>query len=298
MTELLSSFRADPALPEVVGVRSAGWRTNLRFFLRRPGLLLSSLLTIAVVVAAFAPSWFTTADPLTGIPREKLQGPGLAHLFGTDQLGRDVFARVVYGTSLSLKAMLIAVAVGFVLGATIGLLSGFVGGWVDDAVMRLVDVLLAIPALLLALAFVVALGFGSVNVAVAVGLASVARFARVTRSEVLRVRGSGYVEAARAAGTRWYAILGRHVLPNAIGPAVVFATLEFGAAILAVSSLSFLGYGAPPPAPEWGSLVSDGRNYLAVAWWLTTLPGLIVVVTVLAANRIARALDGEWSARR
>jgi peptide/nickel transport system permease protein len=294
MTDLLTKI--EPVKPRIAASRPHR-PANIRFFLHRPGLLLSALLTLAVLAAAFVPAIFTSADPLTGVPRDKFQGPSLQHLFGTDQLGRDLFTRVVYGTSLSLKAMLIAVAVGFVIGAIVGLIAGFTGGWLDDVIMRVVDVLLAIPALLLALAFVVAFGFGSVNVAVAVGLASVARFARVTRAEVLRVRTTGYVEAAKAAGVRWYGILGRHVLPNAIGPAIVFATLELGSAILAVSSLSFLGYGAPPPAPEWGSLVSDGRNYLAVAWWLTVLPGLVVALTVLAANRIARALDGEWGSR-
>ncbi|WP_243715932.1 ABC transporter permease [Actinomadura darangshiensis] len=135
------------------------------------------------------------------------------------------------------------------------------------------------------------------KVAVAVGVASVATFARVMRSEVLRVRQAVFVEAARSCGTRWYAVLGRHVLPNAIGPVLVLATLDFGTAVLAVSSLSFLGYGAAPPAPEWGTLISDGRNYLANAWWMTALPGLTIAATVLATNRIARALDGEWGRR-
>ncbi|WP_405945488.1 ABC transporter permease [Streptomyces prunicolor] len=273
-------------------------RRILRFLVRRPGLLLSVLLVVLVVLASFWPGLFTSRDPLAGVPSQNFRGPSGAHWFGTDELGRDVFSRVVHGAQLSLKATLIAVAVAFVVGSLIGLVAGFVGRWVDDVLMRFVDVLLSIPALFLSLALVTALGYGTVKVAVAVGIASVASFARVTRAEVLRVRQAVFVEASRACGTRWYAVLGRHVLPNAAGPVIVLATLDFGSAILAVSALSFLGYGAPPPAPEWGTLISDGRNYLANAWWLTALPGLAIAATVLATNRIARALDGEWSRQR
>ncbi|SEF00771.1 peptide/nickel transport system permease protein [Streptomyces sp. 3213] len=270
-------------------------RRVLRFVVRRPGLLLSVLVLILVVLASFWPGLFTSRDPLTGVPSQNFRGPSGAHWFGTDELGRDVFSRVVHGAQLSLKATLIAVAVAFVVGSLIGLVAGFVGRWIDDVLMRFVDVLLSIPALFLSLALVTALGYGTVKVAVAVGIASVASFARVTRAEVLRVRQAVFVEASRSCGARWYSVLGRHVLPNAAGPVIVLATLDFGSSILAVSALSFLGYGAPPPAPEWGTLISDGRNYLANAWWLTTLPGLAIAATVLATNRIARALDGEWS---
>ncbi|MFJ9249148.1 ABC transporter permease [Streptomyces sp. NPDC101776] len=269
-----------------------------RFLVRRPGLLLSVLILVLVVLASFWPNLFTSQDPLTGVPSQNFRGPSGAHWFGTDELGRDVFSRVVHGAQLSLKATLIAVAVAFVVGSLIGLVAGFVGRWVDDVLMRFVDVLLSIPALFLSLALVTALGYGTVKVAIAVGIASVASFARVTRAEVLRVRQEVYVEASRASGIRWYSVLGRHVLPNAAGPVIVLATLDFGSSILAVSALSFLGYGAPPPAPEWGTLISDGRNYLANAWWLTALPGLAIAATVLATNRIARALDGEWSRQR
>jgi peptide/nickel transport system permease protein len=184
-----------------------------------------------------------------------------------------------------------------VLGALVGLLAGVAGRWLDDLIMRLVDVVLAIPTLLLSLVIVTVLGFGTVKVAIAVGLASVARFARIMRSEVLRVRSQPYVEAARSSGVRWPSVLGRHVLPNALGPVLVLATVDFGVAILAVSSLSFLGYGAVPPTPEWGSLVSSGRDLLDTAWWLTTLPGLTIAATVLATNRVARFFDGEWVTR-
>ncbi|WP_406449098.1 ABC transporter permease [Streptomyces sp. NBC_01622] len=270
-------------------------RRVLRFVVRRPGLLLSVLVLVLVVLASFWPGLFTSRDPLTGVPSQNFRGPSGAHWFGTDELGRDVLSRVVHGAQLSLKATLIAVAVAFVVGSLIGLVAGFVGRWIDDVLMRFVDVLLSIPALFLSLALVTALGYGTVKVAVAVGIASVASFARVTRAEVLRVRQAVFVEASRSCGARWYSVLGRHVLPNAAGPVIVLATLDFGSSILAVSALSFLGYGAPPPAPEWGTLISDGRNYLANAWWLTALPGLAIAATVLATNRIARALDGEWS---
>ncbi|MEU3338909.1 ABC transporter permease [Streptomyces sp. NPDC006668] len=270
-------------------------RRVLRFLARRPGLLLSVVVLVLVVLASFWPGLFTSQDPLKGVPAQNFRGPSAHHWFGTDELGRDVFSRVVHGAQLSLKATLIAVLVAFVVGGLLGVVAGFVGRWVDDVLMRFVDVLLSIPALFMSLALVTALGYGTVKVAVAVGIASVASFARVARAEVLRVRQAVFVEASRASGARWYSVLGRHVLPNSAGPVIVLATLDFGSSILAVSALSFLGYGAPPPAPEWGTLISDGRNYLANAWWLTALPGLAIAATVLATNRIARALDGEWS---
>lgn len=292
-----------PAHPVEAGLdpgtgRGRELRRVPRFLLRRPGLLASVLVVVLVVLAAFWPGLFTSQDPLHGVPSQNFRSPSGAHWFGTDELGRDLFSRVVHGAQLSLKATLIAVAVAFVVGGLLGLVAGFVGRWVDDVLMRFVDVLLSIPALFLSLALVTALGYGTVKVAVAVGAASVAAFARVTRSEVLRVRQAVFVEASRSCGSRWYSVLGRHVLPNAAGPVIVLATLDFGTSVLAVSSLSFLGYGAPPPAPEWGTLISDGRNYLGNAWWLTALPGLAIAATVLATNRIARALDGEWSRQR
>lgn len=291
------ALAGDPTTALPVDAGPPGRRDDRRvlpFLLRRPGLVLSVLALALVAVAAFRPGLLAGGDPLRTAPAENFRPPGAAHWFGTDELGRDVFTRVVHGASLSLRATLIAVAVALVVGGLVGLAAGFVGRWVDDLLMRVVDVLLSIPSLFLSLALVTALGYGTVKVAVAVGLANVADFARVMRSEVLRVRQAVYVEAARGSGSRWPAVLGRHVLPNAAGPVVVLATLQVGAAILAVSALSFLGFGAPPPAPEWGTLISAGRNYLGNAWWLTTLPGLTIAATVLATNRVARALDGEW----
>ena len=265
------------------------------FRLPRPGVALSVLVLALVLVAAFAPTLLASQDPIAGVPAERLHGPSLAHLFGTDETGRDVFARVVHGAGLSLRATVLAVLVAFAAGSALGLLAGFRGGWIDAAVMRVVDVLQAVPAILLSLALVTALGFGTVNVAIAVGVANLAAFARLMRAEVLRVRSGVFVEAARASGVRWGAVLGRHVLPNALGPVLVLATVTVGTAVLEVSALSFLGFGASPPAPEWGALVAAGRNFLATAWWLTTFPGLTVAAVVLAANRVARALDSERS---
>ncbi|GAA3806884.1 ABC transporter permease [Cellulomonas soli] len=269
--------------------RTGPWRT-LR---RQPGLVLALLVLVTALAWAVVPGAFTPADPITGIPAERLQAPSGLHPFGTDHLGRDLFARVVHGSALSLRATVVAVVVGLVAGSALGLLAGYLRGWVDDLVGRLVDVLLAVPGLLLSLAIVTVLGFGSVNVAIAVGLTSVASFARVMRAEALRTSTSVYVEAARASGARWYSVVGRHVLPNSTGPVVALGALEFGTAILAISALSFLGYGAAPPAPEWGSLVSEGRSYLATAWWLATFPGLVIAAVVLAANRVARALEPQ-----
>jgi peptide/nickel transport system permease protein len=277
----------------VRGARSAGSRAAriARYLVRRPGLLLAGAVLLLVAAWAAAPAVFASGDPLAGVPADRLLPPSAAHLFGTDHLGRDLYTRVVHGASLSLRTTALAVAVGLVVGSLLGLLAGFLRGWVDDVVGRLVDVLLAVPSILLSLAIITALGTGAAKIAVAVGVGAVATFARVMRAEVLRTSTSVYVEAARASGSRWYAVLGRHVLPNSSGPVLALVALELGTAVLAVSALSFLGYGTPPPTPEWGSLVSGGRDFLATAWWLTTLPGLVIVAVVLAANRVARALE-------
>ncbi|RMI06792.1 ABC transporter permease [Cellulomonas triticagri] len=262
-----------------------------RHLVRRPGLVLAGLVLLLVAAWATAPTLFASGDPITGVPADRLLPPSAAHLLGTDHLGRDVWTRVVHGASLSLRTTTLAVVVGLVVGSALGLLAGFLRGWVDDVVGRLVDVLLAVPSILLSLAIITALGTGPTKIAVAVGIGAIATFARVMRAEVLRTSTSVYVEAARASGSRWWTVLGRHVLPNSSGPVLALVALEFGGAVLAVSALSFLGYGTPPPTPEWGSLISGGRDYLATAWWLTTLPGLVIVAVVLSANRIARALE-------
>ncbi|ROS74036.1 peptide/nickel transport system permease protein [Curtobacterium sp. PhB130] len=264
----------------------------------RPTLTIAVVWLALVVLAALLPGALTHHDPLAADPAAKLTAPDAAHWFGTDQLGRDLYARVVHGTALTLQAAVLAIAIGLVGGSLVGLVAGFVGGVVDAVLMRVADVLLAIPSLLLSLTIVTVLGFGTVNVAVAVGVASIATIARIMRSEVVRVRTAQYVEAASANGNRWWRVLLVHVLPNAAGPVLVLAALEFGTAILAVSSLSFLGYGAQPPQPEWGSLVATGRDFIATSWWLTTIPGLVIAVTVLAGNRLARALDTERRAIR
>jgi len=253
-----------------------------------------AVLTLALVIAAaFLPDLFTGQDPLAGRARDALQAPSAAHWFGTDATGRDLFARVVHGASHSLAAALIAVLVGLVVGTVIGLVAGSVGGWVDAALMRVIDVLLAVPGLLLALSVIILLGFGTTNAAIAVGITSVAVFARVSRSEVIRVRRTDYVEAAFGSGGRFGQVLVRHILPHSLHAVVALAALQFGTAILAISTLGFLGYGAPPPTPEWGLLIAEGRTYVATAWWLTTLPGLVVVAVVLAAHRVSHAITKE-----
>ncbi|MEF9965860.1 MAG: ABC transporter permease [Comamonas sp.] len=254
------------------------------------GLLLAWSVLALVALWAIAPGWFTSYNPVLGTAGQQLQAPSAAHWLGTDALGRDSYTRLVYGAVHSLSGAFVAVSVGLVLGTFLGLVAGAAGGWVEDVVMRIVDVLLSVPSLLLSLSVIIILGFGTVNAALAVGIVSVASFARLLRSEVVRVRRADYVEAALGSGGRFAAVLWRHVLPNSLTSVIALAALQFGSAILAISTLGFLGYGAPPPTPEWGLLIAEGRNYLSTAWWLTAAPGLLVAAVVLAANHISAAL--------
>ncbi|WP_157467273.1 ABC transporter permease [Frankia sp. QA3] len=266
---------------------------RLRPALRQPGLVLSVAWIIALVLAIVLPDVVSPSEPTRATARRRLAPPGPDHLFGTDQLGRDLFSRMVHGASLSLRTAVLSVLVGLVIGAFLGLLAGFLQGWVDVVIMRVMDVLLAVPSLLLALTLIAVLGGGSINIAVAVGVSGIAVCARTMRAEVIHVRQSVFIEASFVCGARRSAVLRRHVLPNSAGPVVVLAALQFGPAILAVSALSFLGFGARPPTPEWGSMVAGGRDFLATAWWLSTMPGLTILLTVLAGNRVARALNGR-----
>ncbi|HCT06016.1 MAG TPA: ABC transporter permease [Pseudomonas sp.] len=282
------------------GIPAPLWRRRSRLqrvtavvlpLLRRPGFTVALLIVIFALVAAVVPQWLTHFDPYATAPIDKLRAPNLTHLFGTDELGRDLFTRVVYGASLSVQAAFLAVGIALVGGLGLGIFSGFAGGRIDAVIMRFIDVLLALPGLLLALAIVTAIGFGTVPVAIAVGVGIIPGFARTTRAEVLRVKTLPYVEAARLGGASWARTLLRHILPNAWGPVAVLATLDFGAAILATAGLSFLGFGAAPPAAEWGTLIANGRHFLITAPWVSLLPGLFLVAVVFSLNHMARTFE-------
>lgn len=262
---------------------------------RRPRVIgvldVAALAFLALLVVAIAvPGVLSHYDPLAAAPGQTLQAPSLAHPFGTDYLGRDLFSRVMHGTSRTLLASTIAVSIGLGVGTLLGLFAAYFGRGVDAVISRIVDVLLSIPGLLLSMMIVVALGFGAINAAIAVGIASVATFARLMRSEVLRVKALTFVESSRHLGVGPASLLFRHVLPNSWGPVLSMTTLQFGSSILAIAALSFLGYGAPPPQPEWGMLVSEGREYLASSPWLTLLPGLVIILTVLSVSRLSKLI--------
>lgn len=263
---------------------------------RRPvrprwSLLPAVLFLLLVLGWTVWPALFTPFDPLAGGPQLKLLPPDATHWFGTDQLGRDVYARVVFGAADSVSSALLAVLIGLILGSITGLLGGFLGGWVDTVLARIIEVVLSIPGLLFTIIVIAALGASSRNAAIAVGLLSSVQFARVMRSEVLSVRKRDFVEAAYLiGGTRLSVVLG-HVLPNSLRSVGALAILHFGSAILAISSLAFLGYGDPPPTPDWGLLVAEGKDYLSRYPWIVLLPGLVVVATVLSIHRLSSELQ-------
>lgn len=237
------------------------------------------------------PAAFTGQDPLIGVSAQKLRPPSIDHPFGTDYLGRDLFARVVHGAAPTLLGPALAVPIALAFGALAGLVSAGFRGAADMAVMRVVDILLAIPGFLLALCMVAALGPSTVTLAVAIGIAAIAPFARLTRSEVLRVRELDFVEAAHLAGHGRLRTLVHEILPNAFGPVAALVAIEVSHAILTISALAFLGYGNPPPSPEWGIVIAEGRKYLGSAWWITVLPGAVLIAVALAFAALSRRLQ-------
>jgi len=264
--------------------------TFLRKLIRKKGGFVGALILVALVFGAVFAPWVAPFEPDQTNAVDAMRPPSLEYPMGTDKFGRDIFSRVLWGGRLSLQIGLIAVGIGAVTGGVIGLVAGYLGGRVDNFLMRLMDVMLAFPGILLALVMVVMLGPGMSNLMIAVGISSVPRFARLIRSSVLSIRNAEFVEAARSVGAGDQLIMFRHILPNVLAPVVIYGTLRVGTAILSAASLSFLGLGAEPPTPEWGLMVSVGRNYLRTAWWMSMFPGIVIAVTVISLNLLGDAL--------
>jgi peptide/nickel transport system permease protein len=269
--------------------RRRGWRSSLRRFLGHRLFVVGAVLCAMALLLALLADLIATHDPIRIRMRESFQPPSPAHWLGTDSLGRDVYSRVVYGARLSLAIGLATVIVSGVFGTAFGVLSGYFRDW-DDALMRFMDALMAFPPLLLALAITAALGPSATNVVIALSVPYVPRIARLVRASVLTIRELDFVSAARAIGAGNLRIVLRHVLPNCLAPLVVQLTFVFAYAVLNEAALSFIGLGPPPPAPSWGNIITDGRDYLREAWWICLFPGIAISLTVLGLNLLGDGL--------
>ena len=261
------------------------------------GPLLALIFLAFLIVAALLPQLFTHADPLAIVPHDAFHPPGWAHWFGTDQSGRDIFSRVIYGTRQSLLIGLAATVLAMSIAIALGLLGGLGGARLDRGVGWLLEILFAFPSLVLALLFVAVFGSGIGPLIVATGLGAAPGYARMVRGQVLAVRNAGYIEAAVALGHSRRRIILRQLLPNAMRPLIVTLTMGIGQAIVWASALSFLGLGAKPPAPEWGTMLSMGRDFVANAWWLTFFPGVFIVLTTLSTTVAGRYLQQRLEGR-
>jgi peptide/nickel transport system permease protein len=264
--------------------------SNARNLLRNKGAVAGLVTLVVLASAAVLAPLLPLPDPIQIDPTHALYSPGTPYLFGSDQYGRDVLSRVVYGGRISLVVGPIAVGIALVPGVVVGLLAGYYGSWVDVVLMRVVDVMLAFPGILLALGIVAVLGPSLTSLMIAVGVSSIPTYARLTRASVLSARENLYVDAARVVGASDASILVRHILPNVVAPVIIVGTLGVGAAILVAATLSFLGLGSQPPTAEWGRMLSEGRQYLREQWWIATFPGLSIMLTVLALNLLGDGL--------
>ncbi len=281
--------RLETSQKKLISRRSKAWRVLAVFSKNRGAVIGAVIITSLVLLALFA-DYVAPYGAVGLMVQESLQPPSRAHLMGTDLLGRDVLSRVIFGARLSLLIGLVSVCVGATTGTIVGLGAGYYGGWLETVTMRVVDAMLAFPGILLALTVIVALGIGIRNVMIAVGVATIPGYVRLTRGTVLSAKEDVYVEAARVVGCSSIRIMFRHILPNVIAPVIVLSTLQFGVAILSAAGLSFLGLGAQPPTPEWGLMVSMGRTYLGNAWWMSTFPGLAITGAVIAINLMGDGL--------
>ena len=274
------------------------WQRAWRRLARRRSALFGAAVVLMFIVLAVFAGWIAPQDPIATSWSALRKAPSAEHWFGTDEIGRDVFARVVWGTRASLLAGVVSVTISVLLGVPIGLLAGFVGGWVDALISRITDAFLACPFLILAIAMAAFLGPSLSNAMIAIGVSATPIFVRLTRAQVLNVKVEDYVEAARAVGNPPWRIALRHVLPNTVAPLIVQATLAIAGAVIAEASLSFLGLGQQPPAPSWGSMLNTAKNYVDNAPWMAIWPGLAIFLLVLAFNLLGDGLRDALDPRQ
>lgn len=266
------------------------WQSAVRRARRHRSAVMGFLITGALVLIAVFQNALAPVSPVRIDIADALAAPGPHHPMGTDQYGRDTYSRVIHGSGISLTVGLISVGIAAAAGTAVGLMAGYYGGPLDAFLMRVVDVMLAFPGILLALGIVSVLGPSLRNLMIAVGISGIPVYARLVRGSVLVAKEQLYVDAARVTGVPVPVILARHILPNVVAPVIVAGTLGIGTAILAAAALSFIGLGSQPPTPEWGRMLSEGRDYLRDAWWISTFPGLAIMVTVLGVNMLGDGL--------
>lgn len=265
-------------------------RRDFKRAMRQPAVLAGIVILIGFGVAAILAPWLSPTDPLAQNVSDGLHPPSAEYFFGTDKLGRDILSRMLYGARISLLVGVAVVAIAGGVGTLLGLVAGYLGGWIDEAIMRLTDIFFAFPALILAMAIAGSLGPSLRNALIAISIVSWPVYARLIRGQVLALKQREFIQAARALGTPEWRILLLHLLPNTLAPLLVQTSFDMGAAITAVAGLSFIGFGAQPPTPEWGVMISEGRNYIATQWWLSTIPALAILLIVGGFNLLGDGL--------
>lgn len=258
--------------------------------MRQPAVIAGLAILLCFGAAAILAPWLSPADPLAQNVSAGLRPPSAEYLFGTDKLGRDILSRMLYGARISLIVGVAVVALAGGVGTLLGLVAGYLGGWIDEAIMRLTDIFFAFPALILAMAIAGSLGPSLRNALIAISVVSWPVYARLIRGQVLALKQREFIQAARALGTPEWRIVLLHLLPNTLAPLLVQTSFDMGAAITAVAGLSFIGFGAQPPTPEWGVMISEGRNYITTQWWLTTIPALAILLIVGGFNLLGDGL--------
>jgi peptide/nickel transport system permease protein len=290
----MTTFQATPAAPAVPASSLAALTGSaarmMRFLLRNPMTLAGlTVISVLMIVALFAP-WIASHDPLQQDLARALQAPGAAHWFGTDEYGRDVFSRLVYGSRITLYIVLLVTVIVGPIGLLIGTVSGYFGGWVDSLFMRITDIFISFPSLVLALAFIAALGPGLEHAVIAIALTAWPPIARLARAETLSLRNADFVVAVKLQGGSPLRIIARHIIPMCLSSVIIRLTMNMASIILTAAALGFLGLGAQAPLPEWGAMISSGRRYMLESWWLVAAPGATIMLVSLAFNLLGDGL--------
>ncbi|GHH99785.1 nickel transporter permease [Neobacillus kokaensis] len=266
------------------------WQMMIKRFKKNKRAMIGLYITVLFIIVAILAPWISPYDPYAYNMKALLQPPSLSHPFGTDQFGRDVLSRIIHGSRISLMIGMVGVGISILVGVSLGTIAGYFGGIIDSIIMRIMDILLAFPGFLLALAIISILGPNMLNVMIAIGIFSIPVFARIMRSSVISVKYKEFIEATKSLGGSHFFIIMKHVIPNCIAPIIVLSTMRIATAILTAAGLSFLGLGAQPPSPEWGAMLNEGREYIRSATHLSTVPGLIIMLVVLGFNMLGDGL--------